>query len=363
MSRNTGGEAKQVNIGRVDPRSAFQKFKREPEYMGTVLILAIVVLNVAMEGGSFFAPYSLQTIFSTAMPLVILTMAQVIVLVSGNIDISTGITMSFVNVFAVMMPQNFPWLPLWAAYVIAFLGAVLVGVTNGVLVGYLRIPPMLATYGMAFIIRGANLLISDRPQGHVPRELYRIYQGNVLGIPNSLFLLVVLILVWNAMKRRPKIKEIYALGGDEKATYLTGISTAWTTVRAFTIGGVFVGIAGIAWTLMLASSNPINGDIKTLQSIAAALIGGALITGGWGTMICGILGAFFMTLVNNTTSYMFTQFLPNLIPGFSVSTYYQDFTAQAITMLGIVLAIVANDKAKTTVKSAMRIHLKVREAE
>jgi len=240
---------------------------------------------------------------------------------------------------------------------------VLVGVTNGVLVGYLRIPPMLATYGMAFVIRGANLLISDRPQGHVARELWKLYQGNVLGIPNSLFLLVILVLVWAYMKRRPKIKEIYALGGDEKATYLTGISTARTTLRAYTISGVFVGIAGIAWTLMLASSNPINGDIKTLQSIAAALIGGALITGGWGTMICGILGAFFMTLVNNTTSYMFTQFLPNMIPGFSVSTYYQDFTGQAITMLGIVLAIVANDKAKNSVKSAMRIHSKGREAE
>ena len=363
MSRNTRGEPKQVNIGTVDLRSTFQTFKREPEYMGTILILAIVVLNVAMQGLSFFAPYSMQTIFSTAMPLVILTMAQVMVLVSGNIDISTGITMSFVNVFAVMMPQNFPWLPLWAAYAIAFLVAVLVGVTNGVLVGYVRIPAMLATFGMAFIIRGVNLLISDRPQGHVPRELYRIYQGNVLGIPNSLLLLVVLVLVWNVMKRRPEIKEIYALGGDEKATYLTGISTARTTVRAFAISGVFVGIAGITWTLMLASSNPINGDIKTLQSIAAALIGGVLITGGWGTMICGILGAFFMTLVNNTTSYMFTQFLPNLIPGFSVSTYYQDFTAQAITMLGLVLAIVANDKAKTTVKSAAGIHSKVREAE
>ncbi len=339
-------------------RAFYMKFIRKPEYMGTVLIIAIVILNIIMEGGEFFNPSKLQTLFSTAMPLVILTMAQVIVLVSGNIDLSSGITMSLVNVFAVIMPVNFPWIPVWAAYCIAFLLAILVGGLNGVLIGYFRIPPMLTTYGMAFIIKGVNLLISDRPQGHVARELWKLYQGDVVGIPNSLFLLVILVLVWFYLKKRSGVKDMYALGGNEKATYLTGISTVKTTIKAFLLSGVFVGLAGIAWTLMLASSNPINGDIKTLQSIAAALIGGVLITGGWGTLIGGALGAFFMVLVNNATSYMFTKFLPGIIPGFSVSTYYQDFTGQLITMLGIILAIIASDRAKRTIKTALRMDQK-----
>lgn len=326
-----------------------ERFKRKPEYMGSVLILSIILLNILMQGSAFFRPETMQTLFATALPLVTLTMAQVSVLISGNIDLSTGITMSFVNVFAVMMPKNQPWLPMWSAYVIAFLLAVLVGYINGVLVGVFRIPPMLATYGMSFIIRGVNLLISDRPQGNVPRELWRVYQGDTFGIPNSLFLLVFLILVWLYIKEREGTKQMYALGGDEKATYLTGISTVKTTIRAFTLSGVFVGIAGLAWTLMLASSQPISGDVKTLQSIAAALIGGVLITGGWGTMLCGVLGAFFMVLVNNATSYMFTQFIPSIVPGFSVSTYYQDFAGQIITMLGIVLTIAVSNNAKRMV--------------
>lgn len=327
----------------------YQRFKRKPEYMGTVLILAIILLNILMQGGAFFKPETMQTLFSTGLPLVILTMAQVVVLISGNIDLSTGITMSLVNVFAVMMPKNLPWLPMWSAYVIGFLLAVLVGFLNGVLAGVFRIPPMLSTYGMSFIIKGVNLLISDRPQGNVPRELWKAYQGNTFGIPNSLSLLVVLILVWLYIKERKTTREMYALGGDEKATYLTGISTAKTTIRAFTLSGVLVGIGGLAWTLMLASSQPISGDVKTLQSIAAALIGGVLITGGWGTMICGVLGAFFMVLVNNATSYMFTRFIPSIIPGFSVSTYYQDFAGQIITMLGIVLTIAVSNNAKRMV--------------
>jgi ribose/xylose/arabinose/galactoside ABC-type transport system permease subunit len=347
-----------VNNSKLTFNAYFNKFKHKPEYMGSVLIIAIILLNILMEGREFFSSSGMQTLFSTALPLVILTMAQVIVLISGNIDLSTGITMSFVNVFAVMMPVHLHWLPIWAAYCIAFALAVLIGYINGALIGYFRIPPMLATFGMAFIINGVNLLISDRPQGKVPRNLWKIYQGNVYGIPNSLFLLIILILVWFYLKKRAAIKEIYALGGDEKATYLTGISTAKTTIRAFILSGVFVGIAGLAWTLMLASSNPISGDIKTLQSIAAALIGGVLISGGWGTMICGILGAFFMVLVNNTTGYMFTRFIPSIIPGFSVSTYYQDFTGQLITMLGIIFAISISSRAKRIVYNVLRVDSK-----
>lgn len=341
----------------------YRRFKQKPEYMGTVLIIAIILLNIAMEGGEFFTTSSMQNLFNSALPLVILTIAQVVVLITGNIDLSSGITMSLVNVFAVMMPTVVPGLPIWSAYVIAFGLAVFVGYFNGVIVGVFRIPPMLATYGMAFIIRGINLMISDRPQGKVPSELWGTYQGTVLDkIPNPVFLLIILILVWFFLKKRGSIKEMFALGGNEKSTYLTGISTVKTTIKAYTLSGVFVGVAGLTWTLMLASSNPINGDVKTLQAIAAALIGGVLISGGWGTMICGILGAFFMVLVNNATSYMFTKFLPSIIKGFSVSTYYQDFAAQLITMLGIILAIAASGRAKRMAKIVMRIDSK-KEAE
>lgn len=333
----------------------FNRFKRKPEYMGAVLIVAIILLNIVMQGSSFFKASSMKTLFSTATPLVILTMAQCIVMISGNIDISTGITMSLVNVFAVMMPVHLPWLPVWIAYLIGFSLAVFVGCINGVLVGYFRIPPMLATYGMSFVIRGVNLFISDRPQGDVSRNLWKTYKGDVLGIPNTVFFIILLILVWFFIKKMPRAKEIYALGGNKKSTYLTGISTAKTAFRAYLTCGIFVGIAGIAWTLMLASSNPINGDVKTLQSVAAALIGGTLISGGWGTMISGVLGAFFMVLVNNATSYMFTKFIPSFIPGFSVSSYYQDFVGQLITMLGIILAVVVSNKAKNTAKTVLRL--------
>lgn len=335
--------------------TGFQKFKRRPEFMGVVLLAAIVLLNMLMQGSSFFRASTFQTLFSTNTPLIILTMAQCIILLTGNIDLSTGITMTMVNCFIVMVPAQNPGFPVWLAYVVGFLLAVVVGVVNGFIVGYFRIPPMLATYGMTYVIRGVSLLICDKPQGRVTKALWKMYKGNVAGIPNSIFVILLLVLVWMYIRKKPWVKEIYALGGNEKNTYLTGISTFKTTVRAYTVSGCFVGVAGIMWTLMLASANPISGDIKNLQSIAAALLGGTLISGGWGSMICGVLGATFLGFVTNAVTYMFTKFIPSFVPGFSVNTYYQDLVSQLIILAGITFSVIVSNRARTTMKRVARI--------
>jgi len=332
-----------------------QSFRTKPEFMGVVLLLIVTLLNVLVQQESFFRASTFANIFANNTPLVVLTMAQCIVLLSGNIDISTGITMSLVNVFCVMIPEQNPEFPVGMAFLIGFLLAVLVGFVNGVLVGYFRIPPMLATYGMSYVVMGFSLLISDRPQGRIDKWIRLLYRETVLGIPVSLLVIVACVLLWLYIKKRPGIKEIYAIGGNEKNTYLTGISTTRTTIRAYLISGFFVGFAGILWTAMLSSSNPISGEIKTLESVAAALLGGTLISGGWGSMICGALGALFLSLVNNSVTYLFIRLLPQMIPGFSVPSYYQDFTAQLIILAGIIVTILVSKKARKTLRRAMRL--------
>lgn len=323
--------------------------------MGVVLLLIVTLLNILVQQASFFKASNFANIFANNTPLVVLTMAQCIVLLSGNIDISTGITMSLVNVFCVMIPEYYPGFPVALAFAVGFLLAVLVGVLNGVLVGYFRIPPMLATYGMSYVVMGFSLLISDRPQGRIEKWIRVLYRQTVLGIPLPLLIIVACILVWLFIKKRPGVKEIFALGGNEKNTYLTGISTVKTTIRAYLISGCFVGFAGILWTSMLSSSNPISGDVKTLESVAAALLGGTLISGGWGSMVCGALGALFLALVNNTVTYLFISLLPKLFPGFSVANYYQDFVSQTIILVGIIVTILASKKTRRLVRQVARM--------
>jgi ribose/xylose/arabinose/galactoside ABC-type transport system permease subunit len=323
---------------------AIRSFKAKPEFMGVVILVIVVILNIITQQGKFFQASNFANIFANNTPLIILTMAQCMVLLSGNIDISTGITMSLVNVWCVMMPEYYPGFPVWLAFAVGFLLAVAVGFANGFLVGYFRVPPMLATYGMSYIVRGLSLIISDRPQGRIDKSIRMLYRADILGVPASFLIVVAFSLAWAYMKRRPGIKEIYALGGNEKNTYLTGVSTLRATIRAYVVCGVFTGFAGLLWTAMLSSSNPISGDVKTLESIAAALLGGTLISGGWGSMICGVLGAIFLALVTNTATYLFISLLPKLIPGFSLPNYYQNFVSQTIILLGIVTTIMAGNR-------------------
>lgn len=344
-----------LSFRNLSAADGWRAFRAKPEFMGAVLLAIITLLNMFTQQSSFFKATNFASIFANNTPLVVLAMAQCVVLLSGNIDISTGITMSLVNVFCVMIPEYHPGFPVGMAFFIGFMLAVIVGLLNGVLVGYFRIPPMLATYGMSYMVRGFALLISDRPQGRIDREIRLFYREAPLGLPMSLWIILLCIAIWLFIKKRPGVKEIYALGGHERNTYLTGISTVKTTIRAYLISGCFVGFAGLLWTAMLASSNPITGDVKTLESVAAALLGGTLITGGWGSMICGALGALFLSLVNNTVTYLFMKLLPGWIPGFSVPNYYQDFVSQIIILAGIVVTILASKRTRKTVQRALRL--------
>ena len=96
----------------------------------------------------------------------------------------------------------------------AYCLAVLVGFTNGVLVGYFRIPQCRNLWNVFVVSEPPS--ISDRPQGKVAKELWKIYKGNFHGVPNSLFLVIALILTWLVIRKFSGVKEIYALGGDEK---------------------------------------------------------------------------------------------------------------------------------------------------
>lgn len=327
----------------------FASLRKAPEFMGLILLLIVIILNIITQGAGFFSANNFSMIFSKNTPLILLTMAQSIVILTGNIDLSVGIQMSMVNVLAVMLP-TYTGMPIWVAWIVGFLAAVVVSTLNGIIVGYLRIPPMLATYGMSYIIKGINVILMPEPQGSVPQAVWKFYDGTILGLPTTLYLLLIVLGVWTALKRYPAIKEIYALGGSEKNTYATGLDTVKITIRSYFICGIFVGLAGLCLTAMIASGNPISGDVMTLTSVAACLLGGVLISGGWGSMICGMLGALFLAFVTNTVSYLFIKLLPALIPGFQLSNFYQDLISEMIILLGLTLSVLASKKGRRRLK-------------
>jgi ribose/xylose/arabinose/galactoside ABC-type transport system permease subunit len=219
-------------------------------------------------------------------------------------------------------------------------------------VSVFRLPDLLASYALTFAIRGVNVLIMNVPQGKVERVFYRAYDTLLLGfIPSSSIVLLFVLLLWLYLSRTKFGTHIYAVGANPQNAFAAGINPVLVQLQAFLFKGLVVGLAGICLTLMTASGNPIQAEDYGIRSLAACIIGG-LSFGGWGSMACGVFGGGFLILIQNSVYYFF-NLLYEMIPGFSVTSYWNNFVSDIIIFLGLLMTIV-------TVKGqrdALRINL------
>ena len=332
----------------------YAKFKKSPAFVGFVLFLIMVVLNIIIQGPvSFFSVRNIASLFKNNTPLILVTMGQLMLMLVGVIDISIGLQMSLANVLAIMLPIYFPAIPLPLAWFMAFVMVVIVAAINGMVVSFTRIPPLLAGFAMIYIVKGVNVLLMPRPQGSVPPIIYQTYDMRVFGfIPFSVFILLGAFLLWVFLKRTKLIKHVYAVGGNERNAFASGINTPWVKVKMYMIAGCYTGLAGLALTAMTASGNPIMGEPYGLRSISAAIIGGVSIAGGWGTMASAFYGAGFFVIIQNVVFRIFSM-IPRYIPGFTATTYWQNLVFDIIVLLGLVTTILSMRHQENRVKKEL----------
>jgi ribose/xylose/arabinose/galactoside ABC-type transport system permease subunit len=252
-----------------------------------------------------------------------------------------------------MLPTMFPGFPLPLAWLIALVGAVAIALCHGAIVAVLRIPPLLTSFCMIYIVKGINLLIMPKPQGKVPPVIYQNYDRNLLGfLPVSALVLVFCYLIWAYLRRTTTIKHVYAVGGSERNAYANGINTTSTKLKMYALEGVYVAFAGFCLTAMSAAGNPIMGESYGLRSISACILGGVSLAGGWGTMACAHYGAGFLVLIQNTVFQLF-NLLPRLIPGFVATSYWQNLVSDSIILLGLVATVFTNKAQAAALKEGL----------
>ena len=331
--------------------TGFRRFRRTPAFTGAVLFLIALVLNIVMQGPGFFGLGNLNTLFTKNTPLILITLAQGLLLISGTLDISIGIQLALVNVVVIMVPQEWGW-PIGLGWLMGILAAVAVSALCGFLVAVVRLPDLLASFSLIYILRGVNVLIMESPQGKVPPELYKAYDSLVAGfLPVSALVVIVVFLFWLYLKRTRFGKHIYAVGINPRNAFAAGINPVATRMNAFLIKGVITGVAGICLTLMTASGNPLQAEDYGLRSLSACIIGG-LGFGGWGSLSCALFGAGFLVLIQNTVYYFF-NLLFNLIPGFQVSSYWQNMVSDIIIFLGLLMTILTTKGQKEALKQVI----------
>ncbi|MDR1765439.1 MAG: ABC transporter permease [Lachnospiraceae bacterium] len=320
-------------------RQALGRFHTSPAFAGSMLFLAALVLNAALQGpASFFTVKNINTLFTKNTPFMLAAIAQSLLLMTGTMDISCGVQMALVNVVVIMTGQEWG-IPFPLSCLLGIGAAILASLLCWVCCSVLRLPALLASYALTFVIKGVNVMIMSVPQGKVEKLYYKAYDSQIFGfIPASILGLALVLLIWAYVRRTRLGTHMYAVGGNQRDAFAAGISPMGVQLKAFLLKGFIIGAAGVCLTLMTAAGNPLQAEDYGIRSLSACIIGG-LSFGGWGTVGCAISGAGFLVLIQNSVYYFFSM-LVKMIPGFSVTSYYQNFASDLLILLGLLMTMV-----------------------
>lgn len=275
-----------------------------------LLIMIVMLIVTAVLQGNFFEPRSMVSNINAFAPLILLTMGQAVVIISGGLDLSAGSALSLMTcVLTFVMKKNDPVTGIYAL-IITFAIAILIGVINGIGIGYLRIPPVILTFATSYMWLGAALFLRPTPGGESVNWFKIFYDMNAVnGAPGFLkafgsviqpALLLVLIgcALWFVINKTRTGRYIYAVGSNNDSSYASGINTARTQMKACIINSVFIFLAALFFVAQNQSGDARMGDPMTLKAVAAAVVGGIALTGGKGSVYMALVGALILSFVN-----------------------------------------------------------------
>ena len=173
------------------------------------------------------------------------------------------------------------------------------GFINGLLVTYGRLQPIIVTIATLAIWQGVALLVLPQQGGAIPPGYTNLLAGNIGILPSSLIIFILLILLWQVLRRTHFLVTLYAIGNDERAARANGVPVRFAKIGAYTAGGLFYGAAGLYLAAVATSGDATSGTPLTLTSIAAVVLGGVSLFGGRGSAVGSLVGACILTLLLN----------------------------------------------------------------
>ncbi len=272
----------------------------------SALIVLFVVFSIASP--NFFKLENIIAILLATGVNGVLALGVTFVIISAGIDLSVGTVMTFSSVMAGVI-ITFWKLPVPLGVLVGILSGALCGLVNGTVVAKMKVPPFIATLGMFYITKGLSLVISGiKPIYFNDTPVFRqIAMGSIIGailpgydVPNAVLILFGAAIIAGLILNRTILgRYTFALGSNEEATRLSGVNTAFWKIAVFTLCGSFSGLAGVMMAARLNSAQPALGAGYELDAIAAAVIGGTSLSGGEGTILGTIIGAFIISVLAN----------------------------------------------------------------
>lgn len=270
---------------------------------GILIALLLVILAATVSNPTFlFSNDGFRDLLLTPSLLLLVAIGSAIVIITRNVDLSVG---SIVGLTAYLTGRLFidiPGIPLIGVFIGGVLLGGVLGLINGALVAFARVPALVITLGTLYIYRGINVAWagSDRINASdLPIEFRALGTDRILGIPILTIIAVVVLIAaaWYLRNLRAG-RELYAIGSDPAAAHLYGLRVTRRVIGAFVVSGALSGLAGVLYAARYGTVSSAAGFGWELQAIGAAVIGGVAISGGVGTVWGAAIGAYLLLTIN-----------------------------------------------------------------
>ncbi len=276
-------------------KSRFAEFRR---FIGIVMMLAVICLVFSFAEPRFLSPTNLLNVLRLSAILSLVAYGEAIVIIGGGIDLSIGSIAAVASVLTAMAARNVGIIP---GYTCGLLVGAAMGLINGILISRFRLPAFIATFGMLVYGEGvANYISRGAPIEFMPEGFGLLGSGYFGPIPIPIIIsALVFILVHLMLTLTPFGRYLYAIGGNEKAAWLSGIDVKKFRLLGYTICGLLAGLAAVVLTSRINSGQSNLAPALPFDAIAAAAVGGLSMRGGRGRLYQPVLGAIIISVVNN----------------------------------------------------------------
>jgi rhamnose transport system permease protein len=297
---------------------------------GILIALALIVVVTTAKNPNFlFSNDGFRDLLLTPSILLLVAVGQAIVIITRNVDLSVGSVLGLTAYLTGRLFIDIPGIPIIVVFLAGLVFGGLLGLINGALVAFAKVPALVITLGTLYAFRGINVLWtgSDRINASdMPKPFLALGTQSILYIPVlTIIAVVVLVAAGWFMRNQRAGRELYAIGSDPDAANLYGLNVTRRVLSAFVVSGALAGLAGVLYAARYGTVNSQAGSGFELEAVGAAVIGGVAIFGGSGTVWGAAIGAYLLFTINRA------------LPILGVQDFWQRAVVGALILGAIVL--------------------------
>ena len=314
-------------------KSSFSKIAMR---YGTVFFFVLICVAFSLlRPKAFPTPSNLITVLRQISILAILGGGLTVVMITNRIDLTIGYTTSAISVFVGALMVNFG-VNVWIASLLGLVAGAILGAASGAAVAYLGIPDFIATLSMGFLISGFNQAYTKgHPISNLPDTFSWFGKGSILGIPLSIYLMFVFLVVIYVILNRTRFgRHVYAIGGNQEAAVLSGINVKKNLVCTYVVSGVGCALGALILSSRLQTCHPTAGDAYLMDALATVYVGATAFKNGEPNVLGTFIGALIIGVLNNGLTLC------------NVSYYSQDIAKGAVIFLAVTITSIQRAKKK-----------------